>query len=99
MARPFFKTAFVLMALCLAARLSAAQNSISLAGQWRFALDRDDVGTNQHWFETKLPNEDTIRLPGILEAQGYGDKININTPWVLSLYDHAWYLRADYAAY
>ncbi|HTV40961.1 MAG TPA: discoidin domain-containing protein [Candidatus Sulfotelmatobacter sp.] len=70
---------------------------MSLAGEWRFALDRDDVGTNQRWFEKELP--DRIQLPGILEAQGYGDPISIATPWVLSLYDHEWYLRADYAAY
>jgi hypothetical protein len=42
---------------------------------------------------------DKIRLPGVLEAQGYGDEIGIRTPWVLTLYDHFWYLRADYAAY
>jgi hypothetical protein len=70
---------------------------MSLAGEWRFALDRADAGVATHWYENQLP--DKIQLPGILEAQGYGDEINIHTPWVLSLYDHEWYLRADYAAY
>ena len=28
-----------------------------------------------------------------------GSPISTNTPWVLSLYDHYWYLREDYKAY
>ena len=68
-----------------------------MAGEWRFALDRADTGITAHWFKNGLP--DKIQLPGILEAQGYGDEINLHTPWVLSLYDHEWFLRSDYAAY
>ena len=77
-------------------RLAAAE-SLPLAGEWRFALDRQDAGTNEQWFAKDLP--DKIQLPGILESQGHGDAISITTPWVLSLYDHFWYLRSDYAAY
>ncbi len=86
-----------LFALCLAARISLADSAISLAGEWRFALDRNDTGTNENWFTKDLPGK--VQLPGVLEAQGYGDEISISTPWVLTLYDHFWYLRADYAAY
>ena len=75
----------------------AAQNAISLAGEWRFALDPANNGAGENQFQKNLP--DKIHLPGILEAQGYGDEISIGTPWVLSLYDHFWYLRADYEAY
>ncbi|HTR40122.1 MAG TPA: discoidin domain-containing protein [Pseudomonadales bacterium] len=88
---------FFLVALCLVIRVSFADTTIPLAGEWRFALDRNDAGTNESWFAKDLP--DKIQLPGVLEAQGYGDEISISTPWVLSLYDHFWYLRADYAAY
>jgi len=94
-----FQTNLVALAalLCLApGQLRAAPFSTSLAGKWRFALDRHDVGTNEQWFAKNLP--DKIQLPGVLEAQGYGDEIGIRTPWVLTLYDHFWYLRADYAA-
>ena len=87
----------ILVTLCFVARISFGEDSMSLAGEWRFALDRADLGTSEHWHDTKLP--DKIQLPGILEAQGYGEPISINTPWILSLYDHGWYLRADYAAY
>lgn len=87
----------VVVALCLVAKISFADDTIPLTGEWRFALDRSDAGIKESWFAKDLP--DKIQLPGVLEAQGYGDDISISTPWVLSLYDHAWYLRADYAAY
>jgi hypothetical protein len=32
----------------------------------------------------------------VLQAQGFGDEISRNTPWVLSLYDKNWFLREDY---
>ena len=78
----------------LAAR--AAEN-ISLAGEWRFALDRGDDGVREQWFGKDL--SDRIALPGVLQSQGYGDEISTNTPWVLSLYDRFWYLREDYKPY
>ena len=86
---------FALLLGLAAAPLPAAE-TLPLAGTWRFALDRTDAGTNESWFAKNLPEK--IQLPGILEAQDYGDEISAHTPWVLSLYDHFWYLRADYAA-
>ena len=68
-----------------------------LAGLWRFALDRNDEGVTQQWFTVRLPQY--IRLPGILQDQNQGDEITTKTPWVLSLYDHFWYLREDYKDY
>lgn len=82
---------------CLAIESLLAAETIPIAGDWYFALDRADTGTNEHWSAKNLA--DKISLPGILEAQGYGDEISVQTPWVLSLYDHFWYLRADYAAH
>lgn len=70
---------------------------LDLAGEWRFALDREDQGEARGWPARALP--DRIRLPGILNAQGYGDEIGAHTPWVLSLYDRSWNLREDYKAY
>ena len=83
--------------------------SINLAGEWRFALDRSTEqllpqnaghetpslspgdGVAQEWFRRDLP--DKIQLPGILQAQGYGDDISTNTPWVLGLGDAWWKLQ------
>jgi beta-galactosidase len=75
----------------------AGQSTLQLAGKWRFALDRTDTGVNEQWFARDLP--DKIKLPGALQSQGYGDEISTNTPWVLSLYDKNWFLRADYTNY
>ena len=71
----------LLLSLWFALRTFAIE-SLPLAGQWRFALDRNDTGTTEHWFTQKLP--DKIQLPGILESQGYGDEISTTTPWASS---------------
>jgi len=77
--------------------LHTAPAALDLSGAWRFALDRADVGLPEAWFERRLP--EAIQLPGVLQAQGYGDEISTNTPWVLSLYDKNWFLREDYKPY
>jgi hypothetical protein len=86
------KRLFLLFLLCLTSALLRADDVLSLAGTWRFALDRQDLGTNQQWFTHDLP--DQITLPGILEAQGYGDDIAVNTPWVLTLGDAWWKIQS-----
>jgi hypothetical protein len=75
----------------------SANGPISLSGDWRFALDRADVGIKQQWFNQDL--QDRIKVPGILQSQGYGDEISTSTRWVLSLYDRFWYLREEFKAY
>jgi hypothetical protein len=75
----------------------APSDIIDLSGTWNFALDREDAGQAQGWATRELPQK--IRLPGILNAQGYGDPITAQTPWVLSLYDKNWDQREDYKAY
>lgn len=44
---------------------------ISLAGDWRFALDAGNVGIREAWFSRSL--EETIALPGTTDEAGYGD--------------------------
>jgi beta-galactosidase len=70
---------------------------VGLAGEWRFALDAMDAGVKEQWFLKTL--SDHIRLPGVLQAQGHGNEISTQTPWVLSLYDRFWYLREEYKPY
>jgi hypothetical protein len=48
-------------------------------------------GIAQQWFNTDLTNR--IQLPGILQAQGYGDEIRVDTPWVLTLGGDWWQLQ------
>lgn len=72
----------------------------SLAGQWRFALDRDDTGVNSAWFAKELAADAHIQLPGILQTQGYGNEIAADTPFVAALpRDMRWYLLPQYQAY
>ena len=70
---------------------------MDLSGEWRFALDRAGEGVNANWSSRPLP--DRIKLPGILQSQGYGDEISTKTPWVLSLYDRNWFDRDEYKPY
>jgi beta-galactosidase len=77
---------------------TTAPSTIDLSGQWRFAVDPKDTGTAAQWFNQNLP--DKIILPGILQAQGYGDEISTSTPWVAALpRDMRWYLLPQYKAY
>lgn len=58
---------------------------IDLSGEWKIWLEADQG-----------PQEGTIRLPGILQAQGYGNPITEQTPWVSSLHDPFWYQQEEY---
>ncbi len=93
---------FCLFAVALLAANARAQttapSTIDLSGQWRFAMDPKDAGITEQWYNQTLP--DKINLPGILQAQGYGDDISISTPWVAALpRDMRWYLLPQYKAY
>ncbi len=76
---------------------AANDQPISLAGTWRFELDRTDVGVNERWFTRALP--DTIQLPGSLQERGYGDDISTNTVWTGSLNERSWFTADRYAPY
>lgn len=58
---------------------ASASNSLSLDGEWRFALDPGDHGISAGPDGWKFP--DTIQLPGILTAQGFGDLPSFETKW------------------
>ena len=67
---------------------------LDLSGKWNFALDRDDSGIKESWFNKNASEQ--INLPGILQSQGFGNDISTKTPWILSLYDKNWFDREDY---
>lgn len=90
----FFSLALLVLWACTQ---SLAAETVSLAGEWRFALDRSDVGVNERWYDRDL--NDRVRLPGVLQSQGYGDEVSTETPWVLSLYDRFWFQREDFKPY
>jgi beta-galactosidase/beta-glucuronidase len=78
----------------------ASEGAISLAGDWRFALDPSDVGAADYWFNKVMPSDLSIRLPGLLQTQGYGNEITADTQFVAALpRDMRWYLLPQYQAY
>ena len=92
------RASVIVLALVACLPALRAEESLSLAGTWRFALDRDDTGVKDQWFSHDLT--DHITLPGILQSQGYGDDISVDTPWVAALpRDMRWYLLPQYKAY
>lgn len=58
---------------------------IDLAGEWKLSLKEEG--------QECLGK---ITLPGILQAQGYGNPIGIHTPWVSSLHDDFWYEQEEF---
>ena len=65
-----------------------------LSGVWRFQEDPRGSGMEEKWFHYTLT--DQINIPGIMQAQGYGDDITHDTCWMSSLHDNMWYLREEY---
>ena len=89
--------ALLLSAALLSPALSPADQSLSLAGQWRFQLDRADAGVQERWFERPL--EQRIKLPGALQNQGFGDDITVDTKWTGEVSLDAWLKGPQYAKY
>ena len=88
-----------LFAKSLAAQAPAA-GAVSLAGEWRFALDREDQGAGAGWFMKPLAMPAHISLPGILQTQGFGDEIKADTKFIAALpRDMRWYLLPQYKKY
>lgn len=58
---------------------------IDLQGEWQIRLIADEG-----------EQKGSIQIPGILQGQGYGNKIGKDTPWVSSLHNEFWYEREEY---
>jgi hypothetical protein len=70
---------------------------ISLAGNWKFEIDRNDIGIQQKWFSRKL--NDSVHLPGSMLENNKGDDVTLQTKWTGSIYDSSWYFNPRYAKY
>lgn len=78
-------------------RVQATADVVSLAGTWRFELDRNDRGLIDNWPGRRLP--DRIRLPGALQAQGFGDEVTVETKWTGQIVDRSYFTEAEYEKY
>ncbi len=78
-------------------RADARHLSISLAGTWRFSLDRENAGVPRKWFAQDLTGK--VRLPGSLPALGIGDEVSVQTRWTGDIVDKSWFTAPEYANY
>ncbi len=90
---------FILALLGSMSATVAAADLRDLAGTWRFRIDRDDRGLADNWANAPLAGADTIQLPGMLQTQGYGDEVGVNTPWTGEIVDRSWFTDPEYAKY
>jgi len=77
--------------------LDRQRETISLAGQWRFQLDPENIGEKESWCNSKLT--DRIKLPGSTAENGYGDDVSVDTKWTGSIIDRSWFTDAKYEKY
>jgi hypothetical protein len=83
----------------LAAGLSllGSDPEVDLSGTWAFQLDPEDQGVDGKWFERALSQR--IRLPGSLQAQGFGHDVALNTKWTGDIVDKSYFTSPRYAKY
>lgn len=99
------KNLFLLLLAFTVALLPACKEpatTLSLAGNWQFAMDSTDVGIDEQWYNRSFTDE--ITLPGTLDEAGYGTPNpllpSLEKPQVLHLtrkvryVGPAWYLRS-----
>ncbi len=93
--------AFALASLCFAgSAVGVAPSggaSRPLDGQWRFRLDPRDVGLKEEWFNRELPGR--IKLPGSLQAQGFGNEVTVETQWTGGIVDRSFFTSPRYERY
>ena len=73
------------------------EDVVPLSGVWRFALDPADEGLVSFWENQTLA--DRIRLPGILQAQGFGDDVTVDTKWTGQIVDRSCFTSPRYERY
>ena len=76
---------------------SCSPNSIDLAGDWKFQIDRENIGETQNWFTKSLIGD--ITLPGSMASNGLGDEITLDTKWVGGMRNPEWHTDPNYAPY
>ena len=79
------------------ATLGRQRQTISLAGQWRFQLDPENIGEKENWYDGKLT--DRIKLPGSTAENGFGDDISVDTKWTGRIIDRSWFTDEKYEKY
>lgn len=87
----------LLVCCCLLWVVLTHAQEISLAGQWQFAMDREDEGVGEKWFNRRLA--EVVKLPGSMAENGKGDDVTLQTKWTGSIYDSSFFFRPSLAKY
>ncbi|MDR3269266.1 MAG: beta-galactosidase [Tannerella sp.] len=87
---------YLLLAVSLSSCLQI-EKEINLSGEWSFALDPDDTGIGEQWYNKPL--EGKINLPGSLQEQGYGEEVSVDTKWTGGIVDKSWFEAEAYEPY
>ena len=75
--------------LLMAAQMQIyAGETISLAGKWGVKLDAADVGIKEGWQSRDFL--ESIKLPGSLPENGYGDNPGVDSPWTGGIVHQEW---------
>ena len=77
----------VLFSIVMLGMASFAQQSIDLAGTWKFS-----AGETANY-------DDTVTLPGSMLTNGKGNDVSVSTRWTGSLYDSSYYFNPYMAKY
>jgi GH18 family chitinase len=81
----------------LDAALRGEDDRIPLSGVWRFEVDPSDEGLAAFWEKRTLAER--IRLPGVLQAQGFGEDITVDTRWTGEIVDRSFFTSPRYEPY
>ena len=73
------------------------QKLIDLSGEWAFALDPNDIGITEQWYNRSL--QDRISLPGSLQERGFGNDVDTATLWTGQIVDRSWFVAPEYEKY
>lgn len=79
----------LLLLLALGTSTVGQNKKIDLQGEWRFDIDRNDVGIKERWFSKDL--KDKLTLPGSMTENRKGDEVSLNTQWTASIYDSSFF--------
>lgn len=74
-----------------------SQTTINLAGEWQFAIDPNDKGISEQWFNNSF--SETIQLPGSMASNAKGSDITLNTKFTGQIVDSSFYKNPEYAKY
>lgn len=81
----------------LTCHISIYAQEISLAGNWRFAMDPKDEGIAARWADKRLT--DQIQLPGTMITRNKGETVSLQTKWTASIYDSSFFFQPRLAKF